>query len=82
MTDDVRARLAMVFAETINPDVVLTDDLSAHDVEGWDSLAHINLIYALEDEFGFDFSQREMAGLTSVGDLRQLIEDKLSPRGR
>lgn len=82
MSDEVRERLASVFAETINSDVVLTDELSAKDVEGWDSLAHINLIYALEDEFGFDFSQREMAGLSSVGDLRQLIEAKVSRSGR
>lgn len=81
MSDDVRERLASVFAEIINSEVVLTDELSAKDVEGWDSLAHINLIYALEDEFGFDFSQREMAGLTSVGDLRQLIEAKVSRNG-
>ena len=47
--------------------------MTADDVAGWDSVTHITLIYAIEDEFGIKFSTRDLEGLTCVGDLIETV---------
>ena len=63
-------------------DLVLTEDTTADDIGGWDSLAHINLIVALEQAFGVRFATAEIGGLKesgqNVGSLLELIEAKLA----
>lgn len=57
-------------------DLVVTDETTAAEVEGWDSLAHVTLMFSIEQEFGIQFMGEEFANLGSVGELRQLIESK------
>ena len=52
-----------------NEDVVLTDASTASDVEGWDSITHLNLISDLEDEFGIAFTLEEITKSKALGDL-------------
>jgi acyl carrier protein len=59
-----------------SPDLVLTEQLSAADVEGWDSFAHINLIVALEGNFRVNFTTTELGQMACVGDLITLLEKK------
>jgi acyl carrier protein len=54
--------------------IVVTPQLTADDVKGWDSIKHINLIVAVEDRFGIEFKSSEIEGLANVGDLIRLIE--------
>jgi acyl carrier protein len=71
-------KLTDVFRTIFNmPDLVLRDDLTAHDVPGWDSFNHVNLVIAIETEFGVRFSTDEVAALQNVGDLKRLLEEKL-----
>ena len=58
------------------PDLILTEQLTAADVEGWDSFAHINLIVALEEAFHVSFTTTELGQMTCVGDLITLLEAK------
>ena len=51
----------------------VTDEVSSETVDTWDSLNHINLISALEQEFGVTLPTESMAGAQSVGSLRQLL---------
>jgi len=68
-----------VFRETLDlDDLVLTPQLTARDVEGWDSLNHILLVVAVEQRFGIKFSTGEIDGLENVGQFIDLIERKLS----
>ena len=60
------------------PELTLRDDLTAEDVPGWDSLNHVNLIIQIEEELGIRFRNDEVARLANVGELRQLIREKLS----
>ena len=53
--------------------LVLDPAMTADDVAGWDSVTHITLIYAIEDEFGMKFSTRDLEGLTCVGDLIETV---------
>jgi acyl carrier protein len=66
--------LTEVFRVTFGDEsLVLTPEMTADDVEGWDSVAHITLIYGIEDEFGMKFSTRDLESLTSVGDLMAIV---------
>ena len=55
----------------------LHDGLTADQVNGWDSLTHINLIVAIERGFKIRFTTAEVNGLKNVGELRSLIESKV-----
>ncbi len=75
--DPIRDRLTRVFRRTFSdPALVVRDDLHASDVDGWDSLSHINLIYAIEKEFRIRFTTAEIAGLKNTGELIRLIQRK------
>jgi acyl carrier protein len=54
------------------------EDLTAAEVEGWDSMAHVRLLVTIERKFGIKFSACEIGRLQSVGDLMKLIQAKLS----
>jgi len=59
-------------------DIVITPATTANDVDGWDSLSHVNLIVAVEASFGIRFSQKELLTLKNVGDLLNCITRKLA----
>ena len=76
--DDVLARLQDVFREVFaRPELELSEGLSAPDVEGWDSLKHIELVISVEDTFGVTFRTAEVAALETVGDLAAALRTKL-----
>lgn len=58
------------------PELVLTEDTSAEDVPGWDSMTHIALLVETECRFGITFQTAELDGLQRIGDLVRLIEAK------
>lgn len=47
-------------------------------IEGWDSLQHLNLVLALEQEFGLQFTPEEIEQLASVELIVDLLEEKLA----
>jgi acyl carrier protein len=73
----LRAKMTETFRDVFgNPDLVVEDSTKADDVEGWDSLTHIDLIVALERAFRVKFTTGEVGKLTNVGDLVSLIKSK------
>lgn len=56
----------------------LTDESSADDFERWDSLGQLNLMMALEAEFGIQFSEDDLADLTSIPLLVHEITSQLA----
>ena len=60
-----------------NDDIQLTDTTTANDIEEWDSLAHIQLIVAIEKKFGIRFNATEVGGFKQVGDMMTTIQAKL-----
>lgn len=73
----VYARLAEVFQEVFDEDSIeVTPELSAKDVDGWDSLTHIRLILTVEKAFKIKFSTSEIGKLENVGDLVTLIKTR------
>ena len=76
--DDIYAKLTEIFKENLDlEEIELTDTTTADDVEGWDSLAHIGLIAAIEQEFGFRFAMKEVVNLHNVGEMVDLILQKI-----
>ena len=72
-------RLQAVFREFFDDDSLdLNDEMTFSDIRGWDSLAHVNLINALEAEFGVKFGIRELMKMKSVGAIRQVLTTKAS----
>jgi acyl carrier protein len=59
-------------------DIVIGPETTANDIDGWDSLSHINLIVAVETMFSIRFSQKELLTFKNVGDLHNSIERKVS----
>jgi acyl carrier protein len=76
-TSTIHDRMQTVFRSVFNePGLQLSDDLTAAQVPGWDSLAHVGLMFSLEAEFGITFSDNELSILDNVGQLRHVIETK------
>lgn len=51
------------------PDLNVTRETTATMVRGWDSIAHIKLLMAIEEHFSIQFGSREMDSIKNVGDL-------------
>jgi len=76
--NDILARVEEIFRDELELDELkLTDETTADDVEEWDSLSHIQLVVALEKDFGIKFSSREILSWDNVGDLVDCIQKKL-----
>jgi acyl carrier protein len=74
----IYARLARVFDEVFDDDTIeVTPQLTAKDVDGWDSLAHIRLLLSVEKAFKIKFSTSEIGNLGNVSDLVALIRGRL-----
>lgn len=71
-------KLTAIFHEIFNDNsIVLRDDMTAADVENWDSLTHMLMITKVEEVFGIKFKLKELNKLKMVGDLISIIETKL-----
>ena len=77
---EVLSRIQRVFDEVFMETVVVTPELTANDVEEWDSLSHVSLVLAIEQEFGIRFRVGEVEGTKNVGELAALIEKRLSSK--
>jgi acyl carrier protein len=58
------------------PDLEITRESNASNVEGWDSLAHVNLVTAIEKHFRIRFALGELQELKNVGEMIDLISTK------
>ncbi|MBS1961507.1 MAG: acyl carrier protein [Bdellovibrionales bacterium] len=73
-----QSRATTVFRKVFgDSSLELRPELTANDVEGWDSLAHIRLIVSLEKEFKIKFKTTEVISFKNVGELLTLIEAKI-----
>jgi acyl carrier protein len=76
-TGEIYKKLNTVFEAVFDDDsIVVRPELSADDVDGWDSLTHIRLILTVEKAFQVKFSASEIGKLKNVGGLAELIRSK------
>lgn len=76
---DLHTRLEDVFRQVFDNDQLrLRDDMTAPDIEGWDSVAHINLMFGIEQAFGIRFKGNELADMKNIGELKQFLSGKVT----
>ena len=70
-----------IFRMVFDDDTIqIAPEMTANDVDGWDSLSHVNLIVAIEADFGIRFSQKELLTFKNIGDLLNCIDKKLAEK--
>jgi len=76
--DQVIAEVTEIFHDVLdNPSVQLKRETSAADVEGWDSLSHIELVVAIEKHFKIRFNFAELQKFKNVGEMCDNIVARL-----
>jgi acyl carrier protein len=75
---NVKDRLQGVFRKVFDDDSIeLYDAMTAADLDDWDSLSHVQLMVAVEKDFGIRFLTAEVISLKDVGEMIRLLEDKV-----
>ena len=76
---EIYEKLTAVFQDVFDDDSIkLMDSTTAADIEDWDSLTHIMLLSAVEDEFGIKFDMKAVQRLKNVGAMVDLIAGQLA----
>jgi len=71
-------KLTEIFRKVLNnPSLVLHDDLTANDVDNWDSLSHMLLISEIESNLNIKFKLKELNKMKNVGDLIEITSSKM-----
>lgn len=72
--EEVFERLNEVFRDVFDDEgITVTDATTADDIEDWDSLEHINLLAAVEQEFGMKFNMGQVVSMKNVGEMADII---------
>lgn len=75
---EIREKVTSVFREVFaDPNIVLSDEMTANDVDKWDSLTNMAMISAIEQEFNIKFKLKDLNKLKNVGNLIATINSKL-----
>jgi acyl carrier protein len=82
MTDiNILDRVQEILRDVLQqPDLIVNRESSANNVRGWDSLAHVDIIWNVEHEFSVRFALGELQDLKNVGGLVDLLEDKIAAK--
>ncbi|WP_295072931.1 acyl carrier protein [Ruminococcus sp.] len=76
-TNEIIPRLNEVFRDVFgDSSISVTASTTADDIDDWDSIEHINLIGAVEAEFGMRFKMREVSGMKNVGEMINIISER------
>lgn len=71
----IDARLTNIFRDVFDdPTLELSEDLARGDWAAWDSLAHVKLVLAIEEEYGIKISFDQVANVRTVSDVKRLID--------
>lgn len=76
--EEIASVLQEIFRDIFDDDtIVLTETMTADDIEDWDSLMNINIVNAIEDKYDIEFLIEDIVKLRNVGDFITLIETTL-----
>jgi len=71
---EILIKLQHIFREFFdNPELAISQDTVSEDIEEWDSVAHIQLIYEIEEQFGIQFEAEDIHRMWSVNALTEKI---------
>ena len=77
---ELQNNLNLIFCEVLDDDddIRIAPGIIANDVDGWDSLSHVNMIVASESKYKIGFSHKELLTFRNVGDLLNGIRSKIA----
>ena len=76
--EEIYERLTNVFRNVFDDESLeINENTTSSDIEDWDSLEHINLIVAVEQEFGIKFNMGEVTTMKNVGEMAKIIESRM-----
>lgn len=76
--EEIFKRLNEVFQDVFDDETIeVNDDTTAEDIDDWDSLEHINLIAAIELEFGMKFTMGQVVTMKNVGEMVDIISSQI-----
>ena len=76
--EEIFERLNKVFQTVFDDETITVTEFTTSDyIDGWDSLEHINLIVAIEQEFGIKFNMGEVTTMKNVGEMVDIIMTRL-----
>ena len=79
--EEIMEKVNGIFRDVFDDDtLVITDETNSDDIEDWDSLEHISLIISMEKEFGLKFDIKEVNKLENVGQMVDMIRNKLDEK--
>ncbi len=73
--DRIKDVMSAVFEIPVNE---INDDSSPDTIESWDSLKHMNLIIALEEEFNIQLTDDEILDMVNFSNIKNIIELRFS----
>ena len=77
--EEILEKLNNVFIDVFDDESIqVTDSTTADDIADWDSLEHINLIVAVEQEFGIKFNMNEVTSMKNVGEMVDIISSRIN----
>jgi len=77
--NDIYQKLNGIFQDIFDDDsIMVNDDTTADDIDDWDSLSHISLIAAIEDEFSIKFDMKTVFRMKNVGEMVSIISEMIS----
>lgn len=77
--EEIKNQLTPIFNKVFSKnEIVLIDEMTAEDIDNWDSLSHMLLITSIEEHFSIKFKLRELNKLKNVGILIDIIANKLN----
>lgn len=75
---EVLDKLNEIFRDEFDDESIqVTESTTANDIDGWDSLAHISLLAAIEDEFNIKFTMGEVTGMKNVGEMTDIVLSRI-----
>jgi acyl carrier protein len=75
----IKNKLEKIFREVFDDEeICINDEMTADDIEEWDSLMHIHLLIAIEKDFDVRFSTSDTMSISNVGWFIKLLKNKLS----
>jgi len=82
MEKKILLALEKIFSKVFEKKIKLNKNVSSSNIEGWDSLANLNILMAIEKEFDIQFNLSEIENLKNIGGMMELMKIKINEKTR
>lgn len=77
--EEIFKQLDEVFQDVFDDESIhVNESTTADDIEDWDSLEHINLVVAIENNFGIKFTMNEVTSMKNVGEMVDILSERIA----